>query len=111
MRSLARGERMVQLLNQGRFDPMPVEEQVAVIFAGNQGFLDDLDVHRVRPFGEGLREYLRSQSADVLADIRDTGEVTEETEAKLRDAVTAYHNSFGADQTMSPQEAEIEAEA
>ena len=43
-RTLARGERMVQLLNQGRFDPMPVEEQVAVIFAGNQGFLDDLDV-------------------------------------------------------------------
>ena len=99
-RTLARGERMVQLLNQGRFDPMPVEEQVAVIFAGNQGFLDDLDVHRVRPFGEGLREYLRSQAADVLADIRDRGEVTEETEAKLRDAVAAYHNSFAADQTM-----------
>ena len=62
-RTLARGERMVQLLNQGRFDPMPVEEQVAVIFAGNQGFLDDLDVHRVRSFGEGLRDYLRSQAA------------------------------------------------
>ena len=96
-RTLARGERMVQLLNQGRFDPMPVEEQVAVIFAGNQGFLDDLDVHRVRPFGEGLRDYLRSQAADVLADIRDRGEVTEETEAKLKDAVAAYHNSFAAD--------------
>jgi F-type H+/Na+-transporting ATPase subunit alpha len=109
-KTLARGERMVQLLNQGRFDPMPVEEQVAVIFAGNQGFLDDLDVHRVRPFGDGLREYLRSQAADVLADIRDQGEVSEETEGKLRDAVTAYHNSFAADQGMSPQEAEIEAE-
>ena len=52
-RTLARGERMVQVLNQGRFDPMPVEEQVAVIFAGNQGFLDDLDVARVRPFMRG----------------------------------------------------------
>jgi len=109
-RTLARGERMVQVLNQGRFDPMPVEEQVAVIFAGNQGFLDDLDVHRVRPFGEGLRDYLRSQAADVLADIRDRGEVTEETEAKLRDAVAAYHNSFAADQGISPEVAEIEAE-
>ena len=109
-RTLARGERMVQLLNQGRFDPMPVEEQVAVIFAGNQGYLDDLDVHRVRPFGEGLREYLRSQSAEVLADIRDKGEVTEETEAKLRDAIAAYHNSFAADQNVSPEVAEIEAE-
>ena len=96
-RTLARGERMVQLLNQGRFDPMPVEEQVAVIFAGNQGFLDDLEVARVRPFCDGLRDYLRSQAADVLDDIRDRGEVTEETEAKLRDAIVAYHNSFAAD--------------
>jgi hypothetical protein len=109
-RTLARGERMVQVLNQGRFDPMPVEEQVAVIFAGNQGFLDDLDVHRVRLFGEGLGGYLRSQSAEVLADIRDRGEVTEETEAKLRAAVAAYHNAFAADQNMSPEVAEIEAE-
>ena len=96
-RTLARGERMVQLLNQGRFDPMPVEEQVAVIFAGNQGFLDDLDVNRVTPFMDGLRDYLRSQAADVRADIRDKGEVSEETEAKLKDAVAAYHNSFAAD--------------
>ena len=96
-RTLARGERMVQVLNQGRFDPMPVEEQVAVIFAGNQGFLDDLDVPRVRPFIDGLRDYLRSEAADVLADIREKSELTEDMEARLRDAVAAYHNSFGAD--------------
>ena len=90
---------------------MPVEEQVAVIFAGNQGFLDDLDVAPcARSSREGLREYLRSQAADVLADIRDKGELTDETEAKLRDAVAAYHNSFAADQTTSPEEAEVEAE-
>jgi F-type H+-transporting ATPase subunit alpha len=102
-RTLARGERMVQVLNQGRFDPMPIEEQVAVIFAGNQGFLDDLEVARVRPFMEGLRDYLRSQAGDVLADIRDRGEVSEETEAKLKAAVSAYHNSFAADPAMSPE--------
>ena len=61
--TLARGERMIEVLNQGRFDPMPVEEQVAVIFAGTQGYLDDVDVERVRAFCEGLREYLRSQNA------------------------------------------------
>jgi F-type H+-transporting ATPase subunit alpha len=96
-RTLARGERMVQVLNQGRFDPMSVEEQVAVIFAGNQGFLDDLDIPRVRPFIEGLRDYLRAEAEDVLADIRDRGELSEGTEARLRDAVAAYHNSFAAD--------------
>ncbi len=93
-RTLARGERMVELLNQDRFDPMPVEEQVAVIWAGNQGFLDDLAVDRVRPFCEGLREYLRSQAAEVLADIRERGELTEATETALREAVTKFHATF-----------------
>ena len=64
----------------------------------------------MRPFMDGLRDYLRSQAADLLADIRDKGEVTDETEGKLRDAVAAYHNSFAADQTMSPEVAEVEAE-
>jgi F-type H+-transporting ATPase subunit alpha len=96
-RTLARGERMVQVLNQGRFDPMPVEEQVAIIFAGNQGFLDDLEVERVGAFMDGLRDYLRSQAGDVLADIREKLELTKETEAKLKEAAAAYHNSFAAD--------------
>jgi F-type H+-transporting ATPase subunit alpha len=109
-RTLARGERMVQVLNQGRFDPMPVEEQVAVIFAGNQGFLDDLEVARVRPFMEGLRDYLRSQAADVLADIRDKGQLSEETETRLKEAVAAYHNSFAAD-GLTVAETEMEAAA
>ena len=69
-RTLARGERMIEVLNQGRFDPMPVEEQVAVIFAGNQGFIDDLEVHRVAAFCEGLRDYVRSQNPELLESIR-----------------------------------------
>lgn len=99
-RTLARGERMVQVLNQGRFDPTPLEEQVAVIFAGNQGFLDDLEVEQVQQFCQGLRDHLRSQAAEVLADIRERGELTEETEARLRDAVAAHHNAFAA--TVEP---------
>ena len=80
-RTLARGERMVEVLNQGRFDPMPVEEQVAVIFAGNQGFLDDLDVERVaRVHGRPAR-HLRSQTADVLAASATEKELTAETAA------------------------------
>ena len=98
-RTLARGERMVALLNQDRFDPMPVEEQVAVIWSGNEGFLDDLSVDRVKPFCEGLREYLRSQAPGVLADIRERGELTPENEAALREAVTKFHASFAPEET------------
>jgi F-type H+/Na+-transporting ATPase subunit alpha len=93
-RTLARGERMIEVLNQGRFDPMPVEEQVAVIFAGNQGYIDDLEVPRVAAFCEGLREYLRSQNAELLGAIRDEKVLSPENEALLREAVAAYHNSF-----------------
>jgi len=108
-RTLARGERMVELLNQGLFDPMPVEEQVAVIFAGNQGYLDDLEVSRVTAFGEGLREYLRSQTPGVLAAIRDEKLLSPESEASLRDAIAAYHNSFAPE--LAARAATVEAEA
>ena len=109
-RTLARGERMIQALNQGRFDPMPVEEQVAVIFAGNQGFIDDLEVHRVSAFCEGLREYLRSQNAELLAAIRNEKVLSPENEVLLRDAITAYHNSF-APESAAADLALAEAEA
>jgi len=92
--SLARGERMIELLNQGRFDPMPVEEQVAVIFAGSNGFIDDIDVHRVTAFCEGLRQYLKAECADTLAAIRDEKVVSEASDAGLREAIQAFHNSF-----------------
>jgi F-type H+-transporting ATPase subunit alpha len=93
-RTLARGERMIEVLNQGQFDPMPVEEQVAVIFAGNQGYVDDLEVHRVAAFCEGLREYLRSQNAELLAAVRDEKVLSADNEARLREAIAEYHNSF-----------------
>ena len=79
---------------------MPLEEQVAVIFAGNQGFLDDLGVDQVQQFCQGLRDHLRSQAGELLADIRDRGELTEDTEARLKDAVAAHHNAFAA--TVEP---------
>ena len=100
-RTLARGERMVQVLNQGRFDPMPVEEQVAVIFAGNQGFLDDLDVApRAAVRARACASTCAARPRTCSPTSASKGEVTDETEAKLRDAVAAYHNSFAADQTI-----------
>jgi len=109
-RTLARGERMIEVLNQGRFDPMPVEEQVAVIFAGNQGYIDDLEAPRVAAFCEGLREYLRSQNAEVLAAIRDEKVLSPENEALLREAITAYHSSFAPESAAADLALE-EAEA
>jgi F-type H+-transporting ATPase subunit alpha len=93
-KTLARGERMIELLNQGRFDPMPVEEQVAVIFAGSNGYIDDIEVERVSAFTEGLRQYLKAENAETLAAIRDEKVVSEASDARLREAILAFHNSF-----------------
>ena len=99
--TISRGRRMIQVLNQGRFSPMPVEEQVAVIFAGNQGYLDDLELERIGAFLEELCEYLRSQHADVLAAIRDSKEIAPDTEEKLRAAIAEFHTNF-APQSAAP---------
>ena len=107
-RTLARGERMVELLNQGRFEPMPVEEQVAVIFAGNAGLPRRhrrwTRVRRVqrRPARLPAQPAPRTCSPTSAT----ARSVTEETEAQLRDAVAAYHNSFAADEGLSRQAAE-----
>ena len=93
-RTLARGERMVAALNQPRFDPMPVEEQVAVLFAGTQGYLDELPVDKVSEFLGGLRAFLRAEHDKVLAAIHDQGELSDETEKELRAAISDFLKGF-----------------
>jgi len=100
--TLGRGERMVTALNQGRFDPMPVEEQVAVIFAGTQGFLDDLPVDKVTGFLDGLRDYLKSQHGDVLKTIAEQKELSDETSERLRDAIAEYHKGYAPAESGLP---------
>ena len=102
---LARGERMVEALNQGQYVPMPVEEQVTVIFAATQGYLDTIEVERVADFNNGLRDLMRSQHEDILKAIREEKDLSEETDKKLRVALEAYVEDFG------PGQAEIETPA
>jgi F-type H+-transporting ATPase subunit alpha len=77
---LNRGERLVEILNQDQFDPVPVEEQVAIIYAAINGYLDDVPVDDIEDFEEEYRERLRLRHEDVLAEIRDTEELTEAAE-------------------------------
>jgi len=91
---LTRGERMVELLKQAQYKPVPVERQVALIYAGTQGLLDDLPVEDVRPFEEGLYTFLDKEYADLLHDLRAKFELTEPIEAKLKEAITAFKERF-----------------
>ena len=91
---LERGARLTELLKQPQYSPMKVEEQVAVIFAGVNGYLDGVAVSDIGRFEAGLLEHLRGASADVLDTIRDEKKLSEETEGKLKAAIEAYSKSF-----------------
>ncbi|MFG1427151.1 F0F1 ATP synthase subunit alpha [Roseixanthobacter glucoisosaccharinicivorans] len=91
---LNRGARLTELLKQGQFSPLKVEEQVVVIFAGTNGYLDPLPVSKVREFEAGLLLALRSQHQDILDTIRTSKEMSKETQEKLTKAIDAFSKSF-----------------
>ena len=92
---LTRGERLMELLKQPQSSPVKVEDQVAVIWAGTHGYLDDLPVSAVKDFEAGLIDHLHSHS-QVLQTIADTGLLEDDTEASLKDAVEEFHSTFAA---------------
>ncbi len=82
-RQLARGERLMEVLKQGQYRPVPVELQIVFIYAGTHGLLDRLKVSSIIAFEANLYRYAKEQGADVLETILETGELTGETEEKL----------------------------
>ena len=93
-RLLNRGARLTELLKQGQYQPMPVEEQVLAIFAGVNGYLDDIEVGQIGQFEESFLGEMRSQHAELVAEIRDQGEISEATEAKLKSILDDFSAKF-----------------
>jgi F-type H+-transporting ATPase subunit alpha len=96
-KSLARGERLVEALNQGERQPLSVAEQVASIYAGTGGYLDRIKVERVPAFLEDLRDRLRSEQADLVKSINDDGKLSDEQEEQLGNAIAEMIDDFGPD--------------
>ncbi|MEM8650449.1 MAG: F0F1 ATP synthase subunit alpha [Pseudomonadota bacterium] len=93
-RLLNRGSRLTELLKQPQFSPLKTEEQVAVIFAGVNGFLDDLEISQVGPFEQGLLTSLRSDHQDLLNDIAEKQALDDDLTEKLKSAIEAFAKSF-----------------
>jgi F-type H+/Na+-transporting ATPase subunit alpha len=91
---LTRGERMVELLKQGQYQPIPVERQVAIVYAGTNGYLDELPVTSVRAFETGLYAFLDTKYPDVIHDLKVKYELTDAIEARLKQAIEAYKAEF-----------------
>jgi F-type H+/Na+-transporting ATPase subunit alpha len=91
---LDRGNRMVELLKQGQYEPMPIEQQVIAIWAGTNGFLDLLPVGDVRRFERELLEFMEASHPEIGQHIREKGDLPEDLENQLRDDVTAFARRF-----------------
>ncbi len=109
-RQLERGARLTELLKQGQYAPMPIEEQVVSIFLGTRGHLDDVAVVDVRRFESDFLTTVRKHHQDILDTIRETKQFSEDTEQQVVDAVTAFKKQFtAADGSALGQEDEVEA--
>ena len=93
---LTRGSHMTELLKQGRYQPMPVAEQVIAIYAGNQGYLDDLPLDDVVRFRTELLDSIRAKNAKVIDDINTEKQLTDGIKHELDEVISAFKKSFAA---------------
>ncbi|HVR91487.1 MAG TPA: F0F1 ATP synthase subunit alpha [Novosphingobium sp.] len=91
---LNRGARLTELLKQAQFSPLPFEEQAVSIFAGTQGFLDSIPTDRVTAYEAEMLHWIRAEQADLLADIRTSKDLSNDTSAKLKDALATFGKTF-----------------
>jgi F-type H+/Na+-transporting ATPase subunit alpha len=112
---LDRGARLVELLKQPQYDPYPVENQVVSIWAGTNGYLDEVPVEDVARFEHDFLDFLKRSHAGILTTIRETLDLTEDTKTALKDAITEFRKGFetssgellsGADESAEALEAE-----
>lgn len=93
---LSRGVRLTELLKQGQYSPMAIEEQVAVIYAGVRGYLDKLEPSKITKFESAFLSHVISQHQALLGNIRSDGKISEQSDAKLKEIVTNFLAGFEA---------------
>src|SRR5438477_9838618 len=98
LQQLSRGERMVELLKQGQFAPMPIEEQVTVIYAGTNGFVDDYAVAVLDRYEQELLSFMKARKADVMTELKSAGKLEGDIEKRLRDALTEFAKQFSVEE-------------
>ena len=94
-KQLARGQRLTEVLKQGQYQPFPVEEQVLVIWAANEGYFDDVDMKDVKRFERELLDFVRGQHADALAKVRTVKDIkNDDVKSTVKKAVEAFKRTF-----------------
>ena len=96
-RLLNRGARLTEMLKQNQYDPLPVEKEVLLIFAANEGTLDDLEVSQIRPFERGLYTFFDSRFKSILDEIRTKKELSDDLKGRMAKAIAEYKKEFVAE--------------
>ncbi len=91
---LARGERMVEILKQNQYVPMPVEEQILIIFAGTRGILDEFPVDEIKKFEKGLLEHIRAHHGKLITELAEKKEISEELEKEIDRVIRDFKDSY-----------------
>ena len=94
LKQLDRGRRLVEILKQPQFQPMSAEKEVAILYAGSNGFLDKWPENSVLEYEKQMLEFMGSKYADILADIKEKGDISEETDGKLKKALGEFEGIF-----------------
>jgi F-type H+-transporting ATPase subunit alpha len=89
-RQLELGQRLVEILKQPQFSPLTLAQEVSIIYAVVNGYLNDVEVPKVRAFEDAFHRYMESAQADVLKSIQDNGTLDDETEEKLKAAIQSF---------------------
>ncbi|MGC2657089.1 MAG: F0F1 ATP synthase subunit alpha [Bryobacteraceae bacterium] len=98
---LNRGKRMIEILKQGQYSPIPVEKQVLIIFAGTQGYLDDIPVEDVRRFEAELYKHVEANNPDLLASIREKRELNDQIKANLIETIKQLKQQFKTSESQA----------
>ena len=93
-KQIERGARMIELLKQGQFKPMSVEEQVVLFYAGTNGYLDDIETAKIADFEVAYLDYITGQHNDILKKIRAEEKISDETAGKLNKALDSFKKIF-----------------
>jgi len=93
-RQLARGARLVEILKQPQYQPMPVEKQVVTVFAANNGYVDEYPVDAVRRFETEMLSFMESSKADILEDIRTKKAIDSDLESRMKAALDEFKSQF-----------------
>ena len=93
-RQLARGQRLVEILKQGQYEPMPVERQILIIYAATKGFLDTVPLNKLKGYEQGLGEFVEKKYPEVTKSISESGKLEDATKAKLDNAIKEFGATY-----------------